>query len=199
VAAQAVVAHTPLAPAVAAAVAPDAVVTRDKTPTVTIAAVHSGVPGPSVPIAATADVPVTAAPNVLLQPTTDDGQPLESRLVELVRWQAREGGGRVEIRLRPEFLGAVTVTVHVDAGVVKASLTAASQATRDFLQAEAGHLKSALEDQGFTLETFEVSDEQDTREQEQPHQRPRQQTGPRRSARHVPGDTSFGEAFDVVM
>jgi Meckel syndrome type 1 protein len=184
-------------------VAPGAGATRDEIPAATIAVVSGGVSGTpwhaavtDTPVGAT---PAAATPNILLRPTADDGQPLESRLVEVVRWQAREGGGRVEIKLRPEFLGAVTVTVHVDGGVVKASLAAEAQATREVLQAEAGHLKSALEDQGFTLETFEVSDERDTREQEQPHQRPRQQPGPRRSARSLPGGASSGETFDVVM
>lgn len=186
---------TPLA----VTVAPDAGVTPDRIAAAPTAAVHSGVTATPAYMAATADAPVAATPNILLRPTADDGQPLESRLVELVRWQAREGGGRVEMKLRPEFLGAVTVTVHVEGGVVKASLAAESQATRDFLQAEAGHLKSALEERGFTLETFEVSDDRDSREQEQPHQRPRQQPGSGRSARAMSGKVSFGETFDVVM
>lgn len=181
---------------VAVTAAPDTGATRDWIRAAAITAVSAGVsltPWHTV----MADAPVAATPNSLLRPTAGDGQPLASRLVELVRWQAREGGGRVEITLRPEFLGAMTVTVHVDGGVVRASLAAESQATRDFLQAEAGHLKAALEDQGFTLEAFEVGDEQDPREH--PRQRPRQQPGPRRSARSASAGTPFGETFDVVM
>jgi hypothetical protein len=148
---------------------------------------------PSAPVAPAA--PTMPAPQA--RPTTEDGQPLEARLVEVMRWQAKEGGGRVEMKLRPEYLGAMTVTVQVEGGVVKASLAAESQSTRDFLQAEAGHLKTALEDHGFTLETFEVRDEREAPEEHR-QQRQHQQHGSKRPTRDS-GTAESGETFDVIV
>lgn len=119
----------------------------------------------AAPVVTVAQSPVvheTLAPAALRQtlvPTTDDGAPVMPRLVEMMRWQAREGGGQAELRLRPELLGAVTVSIVVENGAVKATVSAETPAALEYLRSESSGLQEALEERGLTLDEFEVREE----------------------------------------
>jgi len=143
----------------------------------------------------------TPAPPPGVTPTTDDGAPLVSRLVETMRWQAREGGGQVEIRLRPEVLGAVTVSLVVRDGVVKATVVAESAAARAYLQGEVAGLEAALEARGLTLEHLDIREdallEQRGRDDDRREPPPERQA----PARLVRSDDApgFSDALDVLV
>jgi len=164
----------------------------------------------ATPMAAPAPAPVptpaptivsTSAPPIDVTPTTDDGAPLVSRLVETMRWQAREGGGQVEIRLRPEVLGAVTVSLVVRDGAVRATVVAESAAARAFLQGEVAGLEAALEARGLTLEQFDIREdallEQRGRDDDRREHPPERQA----PARPVRSDdaSGFSDALDVLV
>jgi hypothetical protein len=133
-------------------------------------------------------------------PTTEDGAPVMPRLVEMMRWQAQEGGGQAELRLRPEFLGAVTVSIVVEHGAVKAIVSAETPAALEYLRAESSGLQEALEERGLTLDEFEVREESPLAERRRdaddaPPRRESAPPAPRRRA----ADADAEAVFNVLM
>lgn len=98
-----------------------------------------------------------SAPSTLSTPSTLNT--LSSRLVEVMTWQRREGGGQAEVQLHPEYLGAVTVSVQVQRGVVRAVIRAESTQALDRLAAEMGSLQEALAERGLTLDHLELKED----------------------------------------
>ncbi len=157
--------------------------------------------GPA-PTSAPAPAPAQVAPAPLqaLVPTTEDGTPVTARLVDMMRWQAQEGGGQAELRLRPEFLGAVTVSIVVERGGVKAIVSAETTAALEYLRSESSALREALEERGLTLDEFEVREESPLAERRRDAKDapPRQETAPPAPRRRPSG--ADGEAvFNVLM
>jgi flagellar hook-length control protein FliK len=143
---------------------------------------------------------VTAAPLQTLMPTTDDGAPVMPRLVEMMRWQVQEGGGQAQLRLRPELLGPVTVTIVVEHGAVKAVVSAETPAALEYLRAESAGLQEALEERGLTLDEFEVREESPLAERRRdaddaPPRRETEAAPARRRERDEDGDA----VFNVLM
>jgi flagellar hook-length control protein FliK len=68
----------------------------------------------------------------------------------------RKGGGEVMLRLRPEGLGRVTISMKVQDAKVEASLRAQTETARELLTESLPHLKAALEAQGLSVETIVV-------------------------------------------
>lgn len=144
-------------------------------------------PAAAPPPPAAPDAPAPVALTPALVPTTEDGAPVMPKLVEMMRWQAREGGGQAELRLRPESLGAVTVSIVVENGAVKATISAETSAAVDYLRAESSGLQDALEERGLTLDEFEVREESPFAErrrddEESERRRPEPDQAPRRRA-----------------
>jgi flagellar hook-length control protein FliK len=151
--------------------------------------------------AAQAVAPALAqAPLQTMVPTTEDGAPVMPRLVEMMRWQAQEGGGQAELRLRPEFLGAITVSIVVERGAVKAIVSAETPAALEYLRADMSSLQEALEERGLTLDEFEVREEVPRAErrrdpEDAPPRRDTVPPAPHRRAR----DEDGGAVFNVLM
>jgi flagellar hook-length control protein FliK len=124
---------------------------------------------------------------------------LPSRLVEAMNVQLRAGGGTAEIRLTPAFLGAVHVTVTVDRGTVKASVSAETAAGLEALRAEVGGLRDALEAHGLHLDEFEIREDPwaDRRFDDRQQDAPRRQA-PESPAKRANGADEFADVFDVV-
>jgi flagellar hook-length control protein FliK len=122
---------------------------------------------------------------------------LAMQIVESIRLQWSDRGGTARIQLDPSHLGAVTISLDVDAsGQVAARLEAANPAVREWLHSNQQWLKSALADQQLTLDRLDVAEppesrDADRRERHQPS--PRERGSSRRSAR--PGT---GDVFEVV-
>jgi flagellar hook-length control protein FliK len=124
-----------------------------------------------------------------------------TRLVETMRWQTREGGGHAEIRLRPEGLGVITVSVVVRDGVVSATVSAATPAAMDVLRGEAGGLQDALKEHGLTLDELVVLDEPEAGERDNDAEERRRQSEEadhRATARRGKGDRRH-DVFDVLV
>ena len=116
------------------------------------------------------DVHITAAltPNVTgaLQPagvisagSTMVPDDLSSQIVQAVRMQWSDGAGEARITLRPEYLGEVSISLHVDQGNVTAVLHADSPAVRNWLQQNEPLLSQALSEHGLKLERLVVSEQ----------------------------------------
>jgi flagellar hook-length control protein FliK len=150
--------------------------------------------------AASAPPPATPAPVQSMAPTAEDGTPVMPRLVEMMRWQAQEGGGQAQLRLRPELLGAVTVSIVVEHGAVKAIVSAETPAALEYLRAESSGLQEALEERGLTLDEFEVREESPLaeRRRDPDDAPPRKETAPP-APRRRPADADGEAVFNVLM
>jgi flagellar hook-length control protein FliK len=106
---------------------------------------------------------------------------LSTQIVQAVRLQWSDGVGDARITLKPEYLGDVTVSLHVDQGNVTAVLHADSPAVRSWLQANEPLLGQALSEQGLKLERLTVSEQPPTEDGGAPNDdAPRQEEQPRR-------------------
>ena len=72
---------------------------------------------------------------------------------------ASQGRGRVVIRLQPEDLGTITVSVRSFGQRVEADIRASNDAVRDALVANRGDLVQSVESKGLSLNSFNVGQE----------------------------------------
>lgn len=112
------------------------------------------------------------------------------RLVESMRVQWRQGVPEATVRLNPQHLGEVTISIRVDRGVVSATFHAETPAVQQWLEAQEDKLRNGLADQGLNLERFVVQRER--QQQERRDQRPHQQ------ARYRQPQES-GQRFEVTV
>ena len=95
--------------------------------------------------------------------------------------QWRNGVGEAKLRLTPEHLGEVLVSLQVRQGAVSAVLRADSDIVRDWVRAHQHELKSALAAQGLELGELIVdedghAEQQPGQEFDHPRRRPPRQT-----------------------
>lgn len=125
---------------------------------------------------------------------------LARQVVHSIRLQAMAGGGEAQVRLRPEYLGELTVAVKVERGVVSASLHAETPAVRQFIEANEASLRQALAEHGLHLDKLTIlheapqpkSADQDRRGQARDEQA--RQQSPRR-----PRPEAEAATFEVVV
>jgi hypothetical protein len=132
-----------------------------------------------------------AAPDLIAEPTSD-GQPLSHAIVRSLKVQWRQGVGEATLRLRPEFLGELTVSLRVQGGGVTAVLQSDSPLVRGWIEAHQADLKKALEGQGLSLENLVIDPEG------HPQQRREENPQDESQARHQrrgPKDTRRFEAL----
>lgn len=96
------------------------------------------------------------------------------RLIESMRVQMRQGVQEATVRLNPEHLGEVTISVRVERGAVSAVVNAETPAVQQWLESQEDKLRSGLSEQGLHLAKFIVQRDgsQQHREQPQPQKQP---------------------------
>jgi flagellar hook-length control protein FliK len=112
----------------------------------------------------------TAATNV----ATRAAEPIDvpSQIVRSAQLQWRDGVGEAKLKLTPENLGEVTISLRVEQGSVFATVRAESAAAMQAIQARQQELQSALEAQGLHLDHLILSTDPDRqRDQQQPQHR----------------------------
>lgn len=116
-----------------------------------------------------------------------DGQPLSHAIVQSLKVQWRQGGGEARLRLQPEHLGEVSVSLRVQASTVTVVLRSDSPAVRGWMESHQAELRRALEAQGLVLDRLVIDPDddagqsrQDTAAGDQPPQRRRRHPGPGR-------------------
>jgi len=98
---------------------------------------------------------VAEAPRVYAEPTAD-GEPLARAIVRSLQVQWRRDGGEARIKLQPEFLGDLTVSLRVQGSSVTAVLVADSPAVRAWIEAHQADLRRALQVAGLSLDRLDV-------------------------------------------
>ncbi len=118
-----------------------------------------------------ADVSAPATP---LGSTAGTGPALTDQVVRAVSLAWRGEIGDAQIRLTPEHLGEVSVSLHVEKGQVTAQVQATTSTARDWIQAHEQDLRSGLAAQGLQLDRLVVTADgqrQGQQDGEQPKQR----------------------------
>jgi hypothetical protein len=78
------------------------------------------------------------------------------RVVEATRAAVSQGGVEVQVRLQPETLGDVRVTVRWEGGTLSARLDVGTLAARDALEGSLQTLRATLHAQGIPVERLDV-------------------------------------------
>jgi hypothetical protein len=116
------------------------------------------------------------------QEPTSGGEPLDQAIVKSLKVQWNQGVGEARLRLHPEFLGDLSVSLRVIGASVTAVLQSDSPAVREWLQAHQGDLRRALEEAGLSLDNLVVDEDGHPQDQHQQSA----QDGHRRPARQKP-------------
>jgi flagellar hook-length control protein FliK len=80
----------------------------------------------------------------------------QASIVSAIHGQLLPGGGTMQIRLDPASLGPVDVTVRMSNGVMSASFQTSTEDATRLLSRNLGQLKTALEQQGVTVQKLHV-------------------------------------------
>lgn len=143
--------------------------------------------------AAPAATPPVSAPVTVAAPeaaaSTPDAENVQ-KLIQTMRVAARSGGWEATVRLKPEHLGEVSISLRVDGSNVSAMVQAEASGVRQWLRAQEDVVRSGLAEQGLQLDRFVV--DRDGRQHGQQPEQQRQRRPPRRQA--VPTDR-----FEIVV
>ena len=134
----------------------------------------------------TPESPAGVASPVQQEPTSG-GEPLDQAIVKSIKVQWNQGAGEARLRLHPEFLGDLSVSLRVIGASVTAVLQSDSPAVREWVQAHQADLRRALEEAGLSLDNLVVDEDGHSQEQ---HDQPAQD-GQRRPARQKPETGRF--------
>jgi flagellar hook-length control protein FliK len=88
-----------------------------------------------------------------------DEKDVVSSIVQSMRLQLRDGVGTAVVHLEPDYLGAVSISLRVENGVVTASLHAENPQVRGWMEANASLLRESLSGQGLSLDRLLITDE----------------------------------------
>ena len=101
------------------------------------------------------------------------------QIVQSMRMQFRDGIGEAVLKLNPEHLGSVSISLRVENGGLKANVQADLPAVRQWLESQQDTLRSALAEHGLRLDRFDV--EPDAQRQQADDDGRRQQSRKRQS------------------
>jgi flagellar hook-length control protein FliK len=114
------------------------------------------IPGASAaPAAAAADVPAVADAAAVASDSSIAPDNLD-RLVQAMQVNTRAGVMEATVRLRPEYLGDVTINHKVEGRGVSAVVHAETPAVRQWLESNEQTIRSGLAEHGLELERFVV-------------------------------------------
>lgn len=136
--------------------------------------------------AAVAGTGRTAAVSAAAPVSTISGEvasELHGQIIQGMRMQVTANGGDAQIRLRPEYLGDLAISLKIENGAVTARLAASSAEVRQWIEANEPLLRQSLAQQDLRLEKLVVAEEEPTssnHEQEPAHEQAGHQPRPRR-------------------
>ena len=100
--------------------------------------------------------PAGTAPTVAPAAGPADEHAVVQQIVKAIRMQWKQGLGEARIRIEPEHLGTVHISLRVQAGAVTAVVKAENPTVQAWIETRQQELRSALDEQGLRLQRFEV-------------------------------------------
>ncbi|MEW5981065.1 MAG: flagellar hook-length control protein FliK [Acidobacteriota bacterium] len=123
-------------------------------------------------------------------PTLDE-RPMADAIVRTLRFQAIRDGAEAKLRMHPEYLGDMSVTLRVSGSSVSALVTAESATVRAWLESHQRELRAALGEAGLTLTDLRIDPNGRSR-----HEDPR---GRQEAPRPPVPRTHRGRRFDAFL
>jgi flagellar hook-length control protein FliK len=115
------------------------------------------------------------------------------QIVQSMRMQFRDGIGEAVLKLNPEHLGSVSISLKVENGGLKANVQADMPAVRQWLESQQDSLRSALAEHGLRLDQFDV--EPDAQRQQADDEGQREQSRKRQAQKRE----AEQPVFEVVV
>jgi len=115
------------------------------------------------------------------QPTSGN-EPLNQAIVKSLRMQWQQGGGEATLKLNPEYLGDLSVSLRVQGSTVSAVLQADSPTVRSWIEEHQQDLRRALEDAGLSLDSLVINADGQSNSRQQGTPQQRQQAPARQQA-----------------
>jgi flagellar hook-length control protein FliK len=82
------------------------------------------------------------------------------QVVQSMRLQFRDGIGEAVLKLKPDHLGTVSISLRIENGAVSASVHAGVAEVRQWLESNQSMLRDSLAEQGLRLERFVVESDE---------------------------------------
>jgi flagellar hook-length control protein FliK len=126
-------------------------------------------------------------PSLVATPEAAPGAPVRDaemlqQFVQTMRVQFRDGIGDAVLRLRPEHLGEVSISLRVENGSVAATVNADAAVVRQWLESNQASLRQSLSEQGLHLDRFVVQRDPEERKSREDQPSRQQQQRRRRNA-----------------
>lgn len=99
----------------------------------------------------------TSASNGAESVNSVNKEELFAQLVEHAKVVVNNGGGEMEVNLKPEHLGKLQLKVSIENEVVTAKFVAESQQVKEIIESNLAQLKRNLEENGMRVDTIMVS------------------------------------------
>ena len=122
-------------------------------------------------------------------PATIPERDVVAQLVQSLRVQFRDGIGEAVVKLKPEHLGSVQISLKIENGSIKATVQAEVAAVRQWLESQQDTLRTSLAEQGLRLERFVVEPDGERRasgDDAQPREQRRRQQQRQMSGKDQP-------------
>jgi flagellar hook-length control protein FliK len=132
-------------------------------------------------------------------PMTIPERDVIAQLVQSMRVQFRDGVGEAVLKLKPEHLGSVQISLRVENGAIKATVQAEAPAVRQWLESHQDTLRTSLAEHGLRLDRFVVEPEGEPKRSTDDPRHPREQEQQRRrqQRRHQPENDT--PVFEVTV
>lgn len=91
---------------------------------------------------------------------------LIKQMVEYIKVNIKEDSTEMNLQLKPDHLGNLSLKIVTERGIITAQFVAESQAVKEIIEANFNQLKDVLQEQGLLIENLEVSVKQDFQEQQ---------------------------------
>lgn len=137
----------------------------DERPVDALSAKPAAVPaaGLVVPTPAPQAAPSTVSPAVAVAAPARTEVPADAdvprQIVQAIRMQWADGVGDARIKLQPEYLGDLSISIRVEHGAVTASLESNNATVREWIDSNQPMLRQALSEHGLQLDRLTVTDE----------------------------------------
>jgi flagellar hook-length control protein FliK len=131
--------------------------------------------------------------------TTAAPEDQAAQIVRSMRLQWRGTTGEATLRLQPDHLGQVFVSVRVENGAVSATVRAETPAAQQWIQQHQQQLRDALDAQGLRVAQFHVTSNPDDRPRRDHEQDQNQDTAGRRNRARARNNDAGDRRFEIHL
>ena len=100
-----------------------------------------------------------------INPHSVNTEQLINQMVEHIKVNITEDTTEMNLQLKPDHLGNLSLKIITERGIITAQFVAESQTVKEIIEANFNQLKDVLQEQGFLIQNLEVSVKQEFQDQ----------------------------------